>query len=48
MFNSPVENNDLFIRATVFFDAVGGDLTGKILENMPDGTKCYVYGALSL
>jgi len=33
--------------ARICFDAVGGELTGVILRNMPNGSKVYVYGALS-
>ncbi|EGR30778.1 zinc-binding dehydrogenase family protein, putative [Ichthyophthirius multifiliis] len=36
-----VKNN-----ATIFFDAVGGKLTGQVLENMPDGSTAYIYGIL--
>lgn len=30
----------------IVFDAVGGELTGHILDAMPDGTSLYLYGAL--
>ncbi|MCU0958908.1 MAG: zinc-binding dehydrogenase [Pirellulaceae bacterium] len=35
------------LQATVTFEAVAGDLTGLLLENMPPGSTIYVYGALS-
>lgn len=35
------------LGATIAFDAVGGGLTGKILEAMPPASKMLVYGALS-
>jgi NADPH:quinone reductase len=36
------------LKATGFFDAVGGDLTGQVLKNMPSGSTAYIYGGLSL
>lgn len=35
------------LQATVAFDAVAGDLTGLLLQNLPAGSTVYVYGALS-
>lgn len=35
------------LRATVAFDAVGGPLTGIILNAMPDKSKVLVYGSLA-
>jgi len=35
-------------NATVFFDAVAGETTGKVLTAMPNGSVCYVYGALAM
>jgi NADPH:quinone reductase-like Zn-dependent oxidoreductase len=40
--------NNLISSATVFFDAVAGEMTGKILEAMPDGSTAFVYGGLSM
>lgn len=37
----------LQLKATVGFDAVAGELTGRILNAMPDGALVIVYGALS-
>jgi len=34
-------------EASGFFDAVAGDLTGQVLEAMPDKSTAYVYGGLS-
>lgn len=34
------------MNATVFYDAVGGDLTAKIMTLMPKNSTVYVYGAL--
>ncbi len=35
------------LDARLAFDAVGGELTGKILNVMPDGSEIVVYGGLS-
>ncbi len=35
------------LQATVAFEAVAGDLTGLLLQNLPPGATVYVYGALS-
>lgn len=35
------------LNATVAFDAVGGDLTYKVVRNMPISSTVYVYGVLS-
>lgn len=34
-------------QATIYFDAVGGEQTGKILSMMPPRSKVFVYGTLS-
>jgi NADPH:quinone reductase len=34
-------------RATVAFDAVAGEMTGRVLRAMPKGARAVVYGALS-
>ena len=36
------------MNATVCFDAIGGEMTGKILRVMPKDRTIYVYGVLSL
>jgi NADPH2:quinone reductase len=36
------------VRATVAFDAVAGELTGRVLRAMPAGSECVVYGGLSM
>jgi NADPH2:quinone reductase len=36
------------LRATVAFDAVAGELTGRLLSAMPGGSTAVVYGALSM
>lgn len=36
------------LRATVMFDAVAGELTGRVIRAMPSGAMGIVYGALSL
>ena len=36
------------LNATICFDAIGGEMTGKILTQMPKNSTIYVYGALSL
>ena len=36
------------LGATIAFDAVAGELTGKLLAAMPRGSEAVVYGALSL
>ena len=35
------------LRATIAFDAVAGDITGQLVEALPDGGEVVVYGALS-
>jgi NADPH:quinone reductase-like Zn-dependent oxidoreductase len=35
------------LGATAAIDAVGGELTGKLLNNMPEGSEVIVYGGLS-
>lgn len=35
------------LNATIVFDAVGGTMTGTLLNAMPDHSKALVYGALS-
>lgn len=34
-------------EATIAFEAICGDLTGKVLRNQPDNSTIYVYGALA-
>lgn len=34
-------------EATGFFDAIGGDFTGQVLDCMPNKSVAYVYGGLS-
>lgn len=50
------ENTDFFeqlkglsndLKATIAFEAIGGDMTGKILSAMPSKSKILVYGSLS-
>ena len=36
------------LKATCCFEAVGGELTGKCLRNMPPKSTVYVYGFLSM
>lgn len=36
------------LKATVLLDAVGGDLTGRILGAMPRGSTAVIYGALAM
>lgn len=36
------------LRATVAFDAVAGELTGRVLSAMPAGATAFVYGGLSM
>lgn len=35
------------LKATLCYDAVGGDLTGRILKALPKGSSVEVYGAMS-
>lgn len=35
------------LKATVAFDAVGGDISGMILNSMPAGSELVIYGGLS-
>ena len=34
------------MHPTIFFDAVGGGLTGVVLKHMPEKSVCYIYGML--
>ena len=36
------------LKATVLFDAVAGELTGRVLHQMPSGSTAIVYGALAM
>ncbi|KAG9408755.1 hypothetical protein AC1031_020600 [Aphanomyces cochlioides] len=42
-----LKNMSSELGATLGFDAVGGSLTGEVLECMPNGSDLQVYGALS-
>ncbi len=35
------------LQATIAFDAVSGDLPGRLLDGMPEGSIVYIYGRLS-
>jgi NADPH:quinone reductase-like Zn-dependent oxidoreductase len=35
------------LKATVVFDAIGGQMTRQLLNAVPDGSKIFVYGRLS-
>ena len=35
------------LEPTIFFDAIGGDITGQVLDCMPFKSTAYVYGLLS-
>ena len=35
------------LRATIAFDAVAGEMTGRLLDALPGGSSVVVYGALS-
>ncbi len=35
------------LQATIAFDAVSGELPGKLIDAMPAGSKVYIYGRLS-
>lgn len=37
----------LRLKADVAFDAVGGEMTGQLMNNMPEGASVIVYGGLS-
>jgi NADPH2:quinone reductase len=34
------------MNATVFYDAIGGEMTAKIITLMPKNSTAYIYGAL--
>ncbi len=34
------------MNAKVFYDAIGGEMTSKIMNHMPKNSITYVYGAL--
>jgi len=46
-FGDQLAQNAGEIRATAAIDAVGGELTGKILNAMPPGSEMILYGGLS-
>lgn len=46
-FDARLEELCKSLRATVAFDAVAGQLTGRVLRAMPAGSECVVYGGLS-
>ncbi|CAD8174464.1 unnamed protein product [Paramecium pentaurelia] len=35
------------LKVTLFFDAIGGEITGKIFKLLPSGSITYIYGMLS-
>lgn len=45
-FEEKLKEISLKLNALCFFDAVSGDLTAKILKNMPNGSTAYIYGSL--
>jgi len=46
-FFSDLKDRAKELKATVFFDAVSGEMTGKTLEQLPSRSKVVFYGALS-
>jgi len=46
-FEAKVRPMILGLHATAFLDAVGGELTGKMMNMMPPGTEVVLYGGLS-
>jgi NADPH:quinone reductase len=46
-FNHVLEEMAERLGATIAFDAVGGEMTGTLVNAMPEGSRIYVYGALS-
>lgn len=46
-FEAKVRPMILGLHATAFIDAVGGELTGNIMNMMPPGTEVVLYGGLS-
>jgi NADPH:quinone reductase len=47
-FDARLEEACKSLGATVAFDAVAGELTGRVLRAMPAGSECIVYGGLSM
>ena len=35
------------LRATVCLEAIGGKFTGQVMQRMPSGSICILYGLLS-
>ena len=46
-FNRDLENQSRTLKATLFLDAVGGQLTGQLMEAAPAGSTILIYGWLS-
>ncbi|MBC8148020.1 MAG: zinc-binding dehydrogenase [Bacteroidetes bacterium] len=46
-FESSLQQMALQLNATTTFDAVGGDVTGQIFNNLPKNSKLVLYGGLS-
>ncbi|WP_187274160.1 zinc-binding dehydrogenase [Paenibacillus sp. N3.4] len=46
-FEMDLKRKSIELGAAVCFDAVGGDLTGRILSSLPDGSTLFQYGLLS-
>ncbi|MEM6283483.1 MAG: zinc-binding dehydrogenase [Chloroflexota bacterium] len=46
-FDEQLHGLSKILRATMLFDAVAGELTGRVLTQMPSGSVAMVYGALS-
>ena len=45
-FETKLKDLSQHLNTQCFFDAVSGDLTAKVLKNMPNGSTAYVYGSL--
>lgn len=45
-FETKLKETSQKLNALCFFDAVCGDMTAKILKNMPSGSTAYIYGSL--
>jgi NADPH:quinone reductase-like Zn-dependent oxidoreductase len=47
LFESKLQELSAMLQATVALDAVGGDLSGKMVNAMPPGSELIIYGGLS-
>lgn len=47
-FDSELKELSKKLNATVAFECVSGDITGRVMNALPDGSVLYLYGAMSM